>query len=432
MAAPAAAPGTPAPALLFLNAHLPVFPGGGGVEALTTRHLARLAEAVGLVSQAHSAADLTAARALTDAGVRLYLWRSPGAAGVPAPSAPPPWLVAAASLRDALWGLVRGRPADTRAWDRALRRMRPALQEALGERDWPVLFVVESAAAAFVQALPRRPLVAVLALHDVRTRLYESRAAAARGPARAWWRVQARLYRRFERRWSRRYDLVTTVSQADAEWVRAQLAPGAVAVVPLPVDADYFTPREDLPERPGRLVFTGLMSHPPNADAAAFFAREVLPRVRRRVPGAHLQIVGRHPGHGVCALRALPGVEVTGAVPDVRPHLAQAQVVVVPLRFGSGARQKILEAWAMQRCVVSTPLGAEGLHARDGENLLLAEGAGGLAERVGAALEDAALRDAVRRPGRALVLERHDPATIAADLYARVRELCRSTATPPS
>lgn len=423
-----------APAVLILNAHLPVFPGGGGVEALTTRHLATLAEAVGLVSQAHTAADVEAARPLAAAGVRLYLWRAPAAGGASRPdaAAPPRLLAAAAALRDALWGLVRGRPADTRAWERARRRMEPALRQALGERDWPVVCVVESAAAAFLGALPRRPRLAVLVMHDVRTRLYAGRAACApTAVARAWWRLQARLYRRFESRWSARYDLVTTVSQADADWVRLHLAPRALAVVPLPVDASYFAPRDDASEAPGRIAFTGLMSHPPNADAAAFFAREVLPRVRARVPAAHLQIVGRAPGRGVRALAALPGVEVTGAVADVRPHLAAAQVVVAPLRFGSGARQKILEAWAMRRCVVSTALGAEGLDARDGENLLLAEGAQGLAERVAAALEDAALRDAVRHAGRAIVLERHDPATVAAGLYARVRALLEARPAAP-
>jgi polysaccharide biosynthesis protein PslH len=192
-------------------------------------------------------------------------------------------------------------------------------------------------------------------------------------------------------------------------------------VVPLPLDAEYFAPRPEIPERPGRIVFTGLMNHPPNVDAALFFARDVLPRLRARLPDAHLQVVGREPTRAVLALGALPGVEVTGGVADVRPHLAEAQVVVVPLRFGAGARQKILEAWAMQRCVVATTLGAEGLGARDGHNLLLADGAAALCERVATALSDAALRDRVRRPGRALVRAAHDPAQVAAGLYDALR-----------
>lgn len=405
------------PALLIVNPHLPVFPGGGGVEALTTRHLAGLAEAVGLVSQAPRDDDVERAHPLAEAGVRLFLSRGGFAAG---PSVPPsPALVRLAGARDALLAALRALPADTLTWERALGRLAEPLARAQAEREWPLLLAVESPTAP-VRRLAR-VRAAVLVLHDVRTRLYLSRARAARGGAHAWWRLQARLYRRFETRWCRRYDLVTTVSGEDAAWVRDVAGHPAVEVVPLPLDAGYFAPLEGAAEVPGRIVFTGLMNHPPNADAAVFFARDVLPRLRARVPAAHLQVVGRQPAPAVLGLRALPGVEVCGAVPDVRPHLAAAQAVVVPLRFGAGARQKVLEAWAMQRCVVSTPLGAEGLGATDGVDLLLAEGADALAESVAAALLDPALRERVRRPGRARVLARHDPARVAAGLYDSLR-----------
>ncbi len=410
--------GPPRPAVLIVNPHLPVFPGGGGVEALTTRHLAGLAEAVGLVSQAHEARDEEHARPLRVAGVSLYLWRGP-AASAPAPD--PPWALGAlAALRDALLGLARREPADTLSWRRALKRLTEPLARARAERDWPLALVVESGSAPARASLPPAAL-AVLVLHDVRTRLYDSRARASTGWARLWWRVQARSYRRFEARWARRYDLLTTVCEPDAAWLRAHTCARDVLVVPLPLDAAYFAPREATPEQPGRVVFTGQLNHPPNADAALYLARDVLPRLRARVPDAHVQIVGREPQRALLALRGSPGLEITGAVPDVRPYLAQAQVVVAPLRFGAGARQKILEAWAMQRCVVATRLGAEGLDARDGENVLLADGTDALVERLALALRDEALRERVRQPGRALVLARHDPARVAAGLYEALR-----------
>ncbi len=412
------------PAVLIVNPHLPIFPGAGGVEALTTRHLAGLAEAVGLVSQAHGPQDEERARPLSEAGVRLYLWRGP-TAPEPRPE-PPRALGALAALRDALLGLARREPADTLSWGRALKRLAQPLARARAERDWPLALVVESGSAPARARLPSDAL-AVLVLHDVRTRLYDSRARASAGWARLWWRVQARLYRRFESRWARRYDVLTTVSEADAAWLRANTCARNVLVVPLPLDAAYFAPPDATPERPGRVVFTGQLNHPPNADAALYLAREVLPRLRARVPDAHVQIVGREPQRALLTLRGNPGLEVTGAVPDVRPHLAEAQVVVVPLRFGAGARQKILEAWAMQRCVVATPLGAEGLDACDGENVLLAEGTDALVERLVLALRDEALRERVRRPGRALVLARHDPARVAAGLYEALQDALART-----
>lgn len=405
------------PPVLILNTHLPVFPGGGGVEALTTRHLAALSEAVGLVSMAHTARDLEQARALAEAGVRLYLWRSP-AVDAPAPAAPPrPSLRErlAPRLRDLVDRLQSGpeRPADTFVLERGLRNLSPGLWQALGERAWPIVAVVESSAAGFLRSLPR-PRLAVLVMHDVRALVYERRAAVATAPAeRRRWQREAARYRAFERRWCGEYDVVVTVSEHDARWVREHYRPRRVITVPLPVDAGYFAPAPAEAAVPGRVVFTGLMNHPPNADAAAFFAREVLPQVRARVPSATFQVVGRHPPPEVLALAELPGVEVAGPVPDVRPHLAQASVVVVPLRFGSGARQKILEAWCAGRCVVSTPLGAEGLEYEDGRHLLLADGAAVLAERVARALLDAGLRESVRLAGREVALRAHDPGRVA-------------------
>ena len=134
--------------------------------------------------------------------------------------------------------------------------------------------------------------------------------------------------------------------------------------LPLPVDAGYFAPQPPAMEQAGRIIFTGLMNHPPNVDAAVYFATDVLPLVRARIPSAHFHIVGRNPVERVKALGRLPGVQVFADVPDIRAHMAEAAVVVAPLRYGSGARQKILEAWSMEKCVVATTIGAEGLEYR--------------------------------------------------------------------
>jgi glycosyltransferase involved in cell wall biosynthesis len=145
--------------------------------------------------------------------------------------------------------------------------------------------------------------------------------------------------------------------------------------------------------------------------------------VREQVPQAELVVVGRRPTTEVLALAQLPGVSVTGEVPDVRPFVAAASVVVAPLRYGSGARQKILEAWAMERAVVATTVGAEGLGARDGEDLLLADGTQRLAEAVVRVLRDTAARDRLRGPGRRIVLERHDPVRVGCAYHRRLLEV---------
>jgi glycosyltransferase involved in cell wall biosynthesis len=422
---PAVAPRPSDLNVLILNTHLPIFPGGGGVEYLTTTRLAALADHVGLVSMAHTRGDLERTQGLVDAGVDLYLWESPYMDAVPAagPVAP--------SLRRRVHAWIRDlvdaakawphRPSDTIILDGCFRNMAAGLRTALAERSWQVLSVVESSAAAMIDYLPRPP-VAVLVMHDIRSVVYERRAKTAESPWQRWrLRRQARRYDAFEREYCRRYDLVTTVSREDAEWVREHYRPRRVITVPLPVDAQYFAPQPATAAVPGRVVFTGLMNHPPNADAARFFARDVLPTVRRAVPEAEFYVVGRHPPPDVQALSGQHGVHVTGGVPDIRPYLADATVVVVPLRYGSGARQKILEAWCMEKCVVSTTVGAEGLAYQDGANLAIADDAATMAERVIQGLRDEGFRNGLRHAGRNVALVEHHPARIAADYHRELR-----------
>jgi glycosyltransferase involved in cell wall biosynthesis len=436
LAAPAAAP-TVESAHLIINDELPIFPGSGGVEYLTTLHLPRSFDHVGLVSMAHRRADLERARGLVEAGVRLYLWESPHLDLPPSTAlARRGWLRrlhALVSRALVAWRAWPNRPHDTVLADSSFRNLSRSVIEALSARPWPVVSVVQSHAARFIEYLPR-PAVSVLVMHDVRALIFERRARIISSwIERLRCRRDARRYRRFEREYCQRFDLVVTVSDRDADYVREHYAPHAVMTRRLPIDASYWEPQTDDAIEPNLTVFTGLMSHPPNVDAAVFMAREVLPRIRAEVPGAKFCIVGRHPHPDVLALASLPGVQVTGEVPDVRPWLARAAVVVVPLRFGSGSRQKILEAWAMQKCVVSTTIGAEGLDFADGVNLSLADGAEALAERVVRGLRDPGWRESLCRAGRRVVIERHDPQAIAEDFAQHIAQTGarRAASRPP-
>ncbi len=414
--------------MLILNPDLPVFPGGGGVEFLTTREMARLAGAVGLVSMAHTRTDLGKNAKLKDAGVRLFLWESPHLDDSPRAAAPArPWRRAAA----ALFRSIRAwpdRPLDTLDLDLAFRNMSAPLVNALAERPWQVLSVIQSSSAAFVDYVPR-PLVSILVLHDIRSVLYERRALVARNVFEKWrCRRTASRYRAFERRYCGRYDLVATVSEHDAEWVRRHYGARRVVAVPLPVDAEYFTPRPE-GEVPGRIVFTGMLDHPPNVDAAVYFARDVFPSVRARIPGAEFHVVGKRPTPEVRDLAALEGVHVTADVPDIRDALSGCSVFVVPLRYGAGARQKILEAWCMERCVVSTGIGAEGLECRDGVNIAVADGTSPLADAVVRALKDPGWRDTLRTGGRAVATSVHDPGRVAEGYWREIRRVVAEKAS---
>ena len=196
-------------------------------------------------------------------------------------------------------------------------------------------------------------------------------------------RVQTAKIRRFESGLLRKADATVVVSQADAEALEP-LAPRArLVVVPNGVDVEDYPPAD--PARADRrlCVFTGKMDFRPNIDAVAWFCQQVWPRVRARQPEMHLAIVGRDPVPRVRALEGRDtGVEVTGAVPDVQPWIERAGVIVVPLRVGGGTRLKVLEAMSMQKAIVATTLGAEGLDLVDGCEIEIADEPERMAERI--------------------------------------------------
>ena len=148
------------------------------------------------------------------------------------------------------------------------------------------------------------------------------------------------------------------------------------------------------------------MDYLPNVDAAVWFSTEVWPAVRARFPAAEFRVVGRNPAAAVRRLAALPGVVVTGTVPDVRPLVSSAAVVVAPLRLARGVQNKVLEALAMGRAVVASPQALAALGAIPGEHLLAAATAAEWAAAVGGLLADPARCRELGASGRAYV-ERH-------------------------
>ena len=207
---------------------------------------------------------------------------------------------------------------------------------------------------------------------------------AARGwtPGAVYSTLQARKLRRFERRIARQADRVVAVSDADAAALR-ELDPALqINVVPNGIDTALYDRTQvapiDLP--PHALVFTGTMDFRPNVDAVLWFAREVLPLIKRDVPDAHFVIVGQRPHARLAELRADPSIVITGGVEDTRPYITGASVYVIPLRMGGGTRFKLLEALALHAPCVSTTLGAEGFEVVSGQELILADDAAAFAQ----------------------------------------------------
>jgi glycosyltransferase involved in cell wall biosynthesis len=178
-------------------------------------------------------------------------------------------------------------------------------------------------------------------------------------------------------------------------------------VIPNAADLDHYRPRATDPAPDARTVlYFGLLSTVPNNDAVTYFMQHIWPRIAEAHPQARCKIVGGRPSASLLAF-AGPRIELTGFVPDLRPHLASAAAVVVPLRLGGGTRLKIVEAMAMGKAIVSTSLGAEGIEAVSGRNILVEDEPGEFAAAVNRLLAKPELAARIGQSARQLALEKY-------------------------
>jgi polysaccharide biosynthesis protein PslH len=246
----------------------------------------------------------------------------------------------------------------------------------------------------------------ILFTHNVEAQIWERYYKVARNPV---WKtvcwLESRTLSRAERHYVPLADGVLTVSEQDRSFFAQYAAPERLFVIPTGVDTEYFQPAGAAPE-PNTLVFTGAMDWMPNEDGVTYFVEKVFPMIQQEIKKARFFVVGHRPPKRIQAL-ASENVVVTGSVADIRPYLARAAVVVVPLRSGSGTRIKIFEAMAMGKAVVSTTLGAEGLPVRTGENIMLADDPAVFAQQTIGLLRDAERREQLERAARRLVEENY-------------------------
>jgi glycosyltransferase involved in cell wall biosynthesis len=221
----------------------------------------------------------------------------------------------------------------------------------------------------------------------------------------------------------RKADGVSLCSLADQQRLLAEVPEARTAVVPNAADVEFYQPRPSDPPADGRTVlFFGLLSTLPNLDGIRWFVREIWPRVLRARGDARLKIMGKSAPPAVRAL-AGPDVEVAGFADDLRPHLAAAAVVVVPLRLGGGTRLKIIEGMAMGKGIVSTTLGAEGIEATPERDLLIADRPEDFARDVLRLLEEPGLAARLGAAGRRLAVDRYAWTSAAARLESFYREI---------
>ncbi len=333
---------------------------------------------------------------------------------------------------------IRARLRDlvlTGAADMARRFYAPAfvsaLQAQLAETQYDLVQMESLEMAAYLPAVKAdQPGARIIydsfnAEFDLQRLMYTiDRWNLSRLPGAIYSFIQWRRLVRFEREICRQSDAVIAVSEADAQLFR-ELAPGVnVHVVPNGIyTREYTQAPQMLDLGPAALLFTGTMNYRPNVDAILWFAENVLGEILKAVPESRLFVVGNRPHDWLDSIRQRPEVQVTGYVQDVTPFLHSAAVYVAPLRMGSGTRLKLLQAMAAGCAIVSTRVGAQGLNAAHGREILLADDADAFARATISLLRDPARRTQIGEAACTLVHDQYDWSVIVPRLLKVYQEM---------
>ena len=311
----------------------------------------------------------------------------------------------AARIRS-LSGLFSGQPLTLPYyWNGGLQTWVDSVLETRPIRN---IVVFSSAMAQYVSHAG--PIRRIIDFVDIDSDKWMQYSATKTWPMSWIYRRESRLLLSYERKIAKDFDSAAFVSETEANLFK-QLAPEAATKVTYfnnGVDADYFSPQNVYPNPyPAgleTLVFIGAMDYWANIDAVDWFARSIFPVIRAQLPGVEFYIVGARPTAEVTALTALPGVTVTGSVPDVRPYLAHASLAVAPLRIARGIQNKVLEAMAMEKIVIASPQAVEGIRAVRGQELFVANDEGDFAHQIISLFQDGPFRN-IACAARARVLE---------------------------
>ena len=306
-------------------------------------------------------------------------------------------------------------------------RLRQALEKTLREGDFDLAICDFVQSALLFWRVTGIPLV--LFQHNVESIIPKRHMDRSTNTlVRFFWWLQWIKMKRFEKLACKKFDTIIAVSEKDKEIFESLYSLNNVDFVPTGVDVDYFKPFDKLEETSRSLVFCGSMDWLPNEDAMVSFVKQTFPLIRKELPDATLTIVGRNPSPSLKKMAArYPGIVLTGWVSDIRPCLAKASVVVVPIRIGGGTRMKIYEAMAMGKPVVSTTIGAEGLPVKQGQNIVIADNPDQTANGIIELLSDGQKRKRIGQNALSFVKENFGWSQVA----RRFENICRNTADGP-
>lgn len=287
-------------------------------------------------------------------------------------------------------------------WSSKLNRR---IQQRAATTQFDAVFVHCAFVAQYATDLPAR--MRVLDFGDLDSAKWREYSRTRGFPLSLGYKFEAQKLRQYEKKVANVFHSCTVTAQG--EWDEFQTLGVEIPCTTIPngVDTQYFAMKPWTSLHSSTIVFLGRMNYFPNVDGMVYFANEILPLVRQHEPKATLRIIGSEPARKILNLAKLPGVTVTGSVPDVRPHLDDAAVAIAPLRIARGTQNKVLECMAMGVPVVATPEVARGIQAIPERHLLVANSPQAFAQKILEILRNTKLRENLSLMGRSQVEHAH-------------------------
>jgi sugar transferase (PEP-CTERM/EpsH1 system associated) len=302
------------------------------------------------------------------------------------------------------------------------RRFHKQVESKLRSKEFDLIYIYSSTMAQYV--LDTGPIPKLMDFIDLDSQKWLDYAATSRQPMRAIYSREGTTLRSFEKKVLALCDQSMFTSMTEFR-ICKQLAPDARAMV-LSNGVELKRERQAAGRR-NTVVFVGSMDYFPNIDAMLYFTREILPLIRREIPDVHLSIVGRNPTSQVQALSRLKNVTVTGGVEHVDPYLNDAAVSVIPLRIARGIQNKILESMAHGVPVVTSRVALDGIAAKPGRDVLVADEPDSFAEKTVALLRDRKVRDQLAANAFALVQKEYRWEARLEQLEEGINSICRQS-----
>lgn len=298
------------------------------------------------------------------------------------------------------------------------------LSRLVGQIKFDVVVAEHSYMAEYAVKLP---FPKVLNMHNIESALSLKEAEYSNNIAmKAIWKYEASLWQKWDKKIFSHFDRITVISQNDLELLEGVVGRERIKYVEVLERGVEIFPRDFNAVREMEMLFVGSMAYSPNIDAVLFFVLEILPKIRRVLPQATFKIVGANPVDKVKALMAIPGVSVTGFVPDVGPYYDRAEIVVIPMRSGGGVKMKLLEALGRGMPIVTTKNGAAGVNLKPGRDAFVYDDKDDFARGCIELLNNSNLRAEIGKNAQYFARNNHSWKTTGEKLKAIIEEAKRS------